>query len=800
MSTQKNEFDKAANAEKGFDIKKLVARVINNWLIFLISLVFFGAIAFVYIRYGTPSYKINSLILIDESSSGGNAGDQILKSSSVDFSSLFDLSSNAYNEVEILQSRILITNTVKALDLNVTTYASGKLFYNELYDEAPFKIKLVSKVDTIEERNLLVDINKNVIHLKCHKDNIDTTFKFGQVVRLPQYDVILTPVPGKPVDPRGYKVNIKSVDQEVDELMAALTVELTDTKSTMLSLTFKYPNPKKGEVILQKLMDLYLLSGLEKKTQIADSTLAFIDGQLSKVSVQLSSIEGEFAKFQQQNKLASVDEQGKVLVDNVSIYYNRLSDIQVQISILNDVEKYISDSKNPRIIPSSFSVPDPVFATAIGKYNDLLVSRDQLALSYKNTNPVVKATDDDIENVRQSLVKSFDAYRQSLLVSVKDLKAKNESLNDQVAAVPQKERVFLDYTREQNLAQDVDLYLLQKREETELSKKSTVNSSSIADPAKADYLPYIPKTPLIVLLGLFLGLLIPAGYLYTIDLLNIKILNKNDIETNSHVAILGEIGNNSEGQSLIVNSESRSVLSEQFRALRTNLQFVVTPGKCNVLLITSSMSGEGKSFISINLASVLALSGKKVVLMELDLRKPKMSVNLGMDNSYGFTSYIVSEDMDINSIVKPTFFSENCFIISSGLIPPNPAELLLSDKVETMIAELKKQFDYIIIDTAPIGLVSDAQIIEKYADLNLYVVRQEYTYKSQLNIINDLTTDGKFKRSYLVVNDIKAKKGGYYGYGYGYGHGYGYGYGYGYGADVEKTGLWSKIKKGFGNK
>jgi uncharacterized protein involved in exopolysaccharide biosynthesis len=432
------DFDKTPNSEDGFDLKKVVGKLFSYWYLFLIGFIVFIFLGIFYLRYATPSYKINSQITIQESGSS-NAGDQVLKSSSVDFSSLFDLSSNAYNELSILKSRLLMQKTVRALNLNITVFAKGRLKAVELFDDAPFTVRLVNKVDSIDERNYDIDITGDKIHLKNRKDDISKTFKFGDVVTLPQYALVFEKKDGREIDSYGYKLNVQSEDEKIDDLSQALNVDLTDKKSTTLALTFEYSNPKKGEAILQKLMDLYLQLNLQNKTQIADSTLKFIDQQLGKVDQELSKIEKEFTQFKQDNKIANVDEQGKDLIDNVSTYYNKLSDAQVQISIVNDVEKFISDPKNKRLIPSSFAVPDPVFADAIGKYNDLLIERDKMELSYKNTNPVIQSVDAQIENVRTGLIKSFESYKQSLNTTLKAVKSRNSDLQAQVSSVPQKD-------------------------------------------------------------------------------------------------------------------------------------------------------------------------------------------------------------------------------------------------------------------------------------------------------------------------------------------------------------------------
>jgi tyrosine-protein kinase Etk/Wzc len=785
MEFQTQESGSASAKEESFAIKDFVSKVLNHWYWFLIGVIVCGSLAVLYTQLATPAYKINSEVTVQDQTN--MPGSKAMGSSEMmDFSDLLGMPNNAYNEMDILKSKNLMTNTVRALHLNVTTFRKENLKWVETYDEAPFEVVVVPKKDSIAFRKFTVDIVNNTIHLKSVKsmlhlspdydEAVDQTAKFGQVIKCYQYDLIVNRKPGM-IDANGYKLTIQSVDSKVEELSKVFNVDLTDKKSTTLALSFEYRNPRKGEAILQKLMNLYLEYNLQNKKQIADSTLSFIDSRLAIVSHELTGVESKFTQFKQQNNIMDVDEQSKALVSNVSDYYNKLNEQQVQLSVLDDIAKQVNNPANKRIIPSSLAVQDPVFAAAIGGYNQLLVERGQLSLSYKDTNPVIQNLDGEIEMARQSLLKSFNTYRNTLQVGINALKTQSSSLNEEVKGAPKKERGFLDYAREQNLKEQLYLYLLQKREETAISRTSTLSTATIIDPAKSDYEPYKPNKVVIILAGIALGVFMPWLFIYLRELFNVRILSKEDITKRTKVTILGEIGSAPDNQVLVVEQNSRTFLAEQFRALRTNLQFVLSNDQPNVIMIASSMSGEGKSFITLNLANVLALSGKRVVMIELDLRKPRLSANIGMDHNFGFTNYVISSSLQAFDIIKPTQ-SENVYIIPSGPEPPNPAELLLNERLGILLNELKNSFDYIIVDTAPIGLVSDAQLIEKYTDISLYITRQGYTYKAQIDILNDLVVNKKFRKAYLVINDINQRKAGYYGYGHTYG--------YGYGEDAEK--------------
>ncbi|HEY2727188.1 MAG TPA: polysaccharide biosynthesis tyrosine autokinase, partial [Parafilimonas sp.] len=344
-----------------------------------------------------------------------------------------------------------------------------------------------------------------------------------------------------------------------------------------------------------------------------------------------------------------------------------------------------------------------------------------------------------------------------------------------------------DLSRQQDIKQQLYIFLLQKKEETAITKASNIPSASVIQTPKSDFKPYFPKKILLFPLGFLLGLIIPAIYITAKFFLNTKVLSRGDIEQVTDVPTIAEISHSNKPDSMmLINNDARSVIAEQFRAFRTNLQFLGIQRKCPVYLVTSSMSGEGKSFIATNLAQVSALSGKRVLLMEMDLRKPKISAALGMENKMGFTNYIILENIRLKDIIRPVATAENVYLLSSGLIPPNPAELLLNPKMKDMFEELRESFDLIIIDSPPVGLVTDTQILAQYSDVNLYVVRLGYTFKNQLELLNDMVNEANsnFKNLYLIANDIKA--GASYKYGYGYSYGYGYGYGYGNGSKKEK--------------
>lgn len=755
------------------DVKKIVGKIILNWHLFFISIFICLAGAFIYLYRTLPDWNITSKIIVKDSKNnpqGGMGG-----SISGDLGSLFNAKSSADNEIQILKSRTLAMNTVRALQLNVRTYQINGLKKIEIFEQNPFKVILTNTTDTLEAREFDIEVlNSKEYVIKNAVEEVEKRAQFGKPLKLSQYTLNIFRLPVSNTA-RSFKIAIESPDITTDGFMLDFKAALSDKQATTIDLGYSYPNPAKGEAVLNTLMRLYLASNIEIEKQTADSTMAFIDSRIALVSSELNNIEKQFEQYKTRNNLANIGEQSKAMVSSAADYYDKLAQQETQLNIISEIEKSLKKPDNRNFIPSSLiNSTDQSFGLAINTYNDLLRSRDKASLSYTNDNPIIQNLDEQIENSRLNLLRNFSTYRRSLELGKNELQKQNSGFIGQLKQLPGKERNYLDFARQQNLKQELYLYLLQKREETAISRNSTISSSRIVDMAKSEYKPYKPKKSIIYLIGLICGVVIPTVYLLIKDLLNIRISSKSDITSVTPVGIVGEIGHNSDKQSLVAGINSRSVISEQFRSLRTNLQFVLGGAKSNVILFTSSMSGEGKSFLSLNLGSALALTGKKVVFMEMDLRKPKLSESVGLTVDNGFTNYAISEDENYNfqKLLKPLSFNKNCFLISSGPIPPNPAELLENGKFEQLINYLRNEFDYVIIDCAPVGLVTDALMLEKQANLTLYVTRHGYTYKSQLDIVNDLIQNKKLKNLYLIVNDIKTETAGYSSYrqAYGYGH------------------------------
>jgi tyrosine-protein kinase Etk/Wzc len=749
------------------EVRQLIAVIANYWYLFAGGVAVSMITAFMIIQYVPKQWSVVGKIIIEDDK---NSPSKLLTSGvNSDLSSLFDIKSNSYNEVRVLESRNLLRRVITDMNINVHVFDKNGLVSTELYDDAPFKVILHQKGDLVRSDNYKLTILNNQDYRLVGND-IDRRGSFGVATKLADYAITLIKTPR--FNPAGnYKIAIRSTKRAENELAAKFTASLSDKQSTVIGLQLNFGNPKRGELILQRFMELYLKNNLSNKVRIADSTIKFIDSRLSVVSAELGKVEKNLETYKVNNKISDINAQSKALVQGASDYQQKLNETEVQLAVVNDLYKYVSDGKSAQVVPSSLITKDMSFGSAINAYNEMLLRKEQYKLNLQETSSIVKNLDQQIETARAMLLTSLKSYRHSLNISEAAIVRQNAAIDNKIADAPVKERVYLDYSRQQSLKQDLYLFLLQKREETAISQKATISNCRILDNAESDEDPFSPKKSFIYSIASLIGLFLPAAGLGLKQMLNNRISKKDDIEKHTTVAVLGQISKNTHKQKMLIYNEARTVISEEIRALRTNLKYVTDGGRSNVIMFTSSMSGEGKSFISLNLGNSIAMSGKKVVLLELDLRKPKLLKYLGTHADYGFTDYVISPDKAaIDDFIHPSTLNENFFFISSGTLPPNPAEILMSGKLKELIEQLRVKFDYVIIDTAPVGQVSDALIIEEFADITCYVMRQNYTFKSQLNIVNDLQKYQKVKQLYLVVNDIEINTNSMTGYGYGYGN------------------------------
>ncbi|MBC8033011.1 MAG: polysaccharide biosynthesis tyrosine autokinase, partial [Chitinophagaceae bacterium] len=476
--------------------------------------------------------------------------------------------------------------------------------------------------------------------------------------------------------------------------------------------------------------------------------------------------------YKRENELTNVTSNADQYVAQAGEYSKQLSELGIQIQVLESIEDYINKQPGKfELVPSTLSIQDPTLVQLITRFNELQLERERMLRTTLPNNPLVQDLNEQLASLQLNILENLHNIKNGLVITQKSLQSSSGRFRSQIQKVPSIERDLLEINRQQGTKGNLYLYLLQKREESALALEITVSNSRLLDPATAEDIPVSPKRTLVYLLALIIGLGLPFSGIYVKDALNNKIQSKRDIHRGTSTPILGEISHNSSGKSLIVTEESGTSIAELFRLIRSNLHFATAGKENKVVLITSSTSGEGKTFFSINLAASLTLIGKKVALLELDLRMPSMSKQLGITPGIGISDYLVATDkVAIEDVIRPHATVPGLFIASSGSLPPNPAELMMSHNLAHLISELKISFDYIIIDTAPVGKVADAFSLSSLIDSTIYVVRYNYTEKSQLDLIEDIYTNKKLAHPMIVLNDAKEETTHAYGYGYNYGY------------------------------
>ena len=765
--------------DSGLNIKFIIFKLLSNWYWFALTFVVMLSLAFFYLTYATKQYRISAKLLINDTKSSSTESESDILSNF----GLFSTQSNVNNEVQILKSKTLLYNVIKDLQLNVIYFGAGDIKKTDVYKLSPFNIKLLSISDRLAHGQIIeyqLETKNGKVYLKGNDTNIPINFNDTVNTKYVSFIITRTNIPFKEgVD---YGMDIMSYNDAYAQLLPLFTIVVTNEDVTTIDLSVTSDVQARGEDMLNKLIEVYIKSNVDENNRIADSTIVFIDSRLVGVQRELNNVEQQIEAFKTSSNITDITAQSQLLINTNADLQKQLSENSVQLQVTDMLTNYLADENNKRIMPTTVSIADPAFVTSLDKYNSLVLQRETILQSTTPDNPVIKSIDQQLAILRSDLLKILNSYKGSLSLKEKELESKNNQVNGYIKKVPAQQKLYLEYSRQQDIKQQLYLYLLQKREETAISRFNNVAPVRILDKATSDALPFSPNKMVTLTSAVLLAFFIPVGVIFGKRYFNNKILSEEDVAKVTKAPVVAHIGQKRQTEQIVVKPQSRSIIAEQFRGLRSNLQFMLGD-KGKVIMITSSMSNEGKSFISLNLSSVLAISNKRVLLLELDLRKPKISKYLDIENTVGFSNYIISSDLTLKDVIKPSGINDNWWILNSGTIPPNPAELLMNKRMQDFMEEARQQFDFIIIDTPPIGLVSDAQTLAGYADVTLFIVRQKYTLKYQAHMVEDMRITRKIKNIGIVLNDVKREKAYGYGYTYRYGYNYGYNYGYTYGKE-----------------
>jgi tyrosine-protein kinase Etk/Wzc len=607
---------------------------------------------------------------------------------------------------------------------------------------------------------------------------------FGQPFNIPEGSFMLfrKPIAFSNFNTSDFIITYASPEQRAGELLKGLVAVPSGTSNNIMRLTYETENPRLGLDVLNQWMLEYQKLGLEENKQSAENTLSFINEQLNEVNDELAKVEGNLQRSREKNMVINVEAQSQKVFDAINDLDKEIVQQSVQLELVENLIRYITDESQPyRQVGSLLGLQEPSLAAQINEFNRLQVERETMLKTTTRANPMIQNMETTISRLRQDIRQNLNNIRQGLRLTVGNLTARNQLVGKEISRLPAKEKEMLDIARRQKILEQVYSFLMEKKVETSISSASTLSNVKVLESAQASNIPIRPNKKASYITAFLLGFGIPVFIVFLLEYLNDKVKGRQDVMRNTSAPIIGELGHSQDEGTLVVSPTSRKFIAEQFRIIRTNLKyFLPNPDKA-VILVTSSTSGEGKSFISTNMGAVVALSGKRTVILEFDIRKPRILSGLGMHKREGITNHVIGR-VEYEELSVPVPGIENLFVIACGPIPPNPSELLLDPRLDAFIQRVREDYDVVIMDTAPVGLVGDAVVLGKHADASLYVVRHNYTFKKQLQLLDDIYTNRRLPRMSLVLNDIQAKTGGYGGY-YGYG-GYGYGaYGSSYGSN-----------------
>jgi len=755
------------------------------FLPWIMAFVLFSLIvAYIKIRYTPETYNVASTILIkDESPYGSNAGK---------FDDIF-LSPEGkviQDEMQVIRSRSMAKRVVKSLGLEVQYFNEGKIRSTEMREsESPFNLKIISLKDSNSSFSMgVVILSDNKFSLAENGAPIHFDQPFETAAG--KFSLARTVVSTSLFSSNRFFASYTPAESRAGDLVGSLSATQSGESNNILKLVFETQNSRLGVDIVNQWMKEYQQAGLEDKKQTAVNALRFINEQLDTVKYDLTGVERNLLGYREKNRVISPEQQTSQIFNVIADLDKDINTQGVRIQVLDNLINYINDTRNPyRQVASNLGLTEPSLLAQIQEFNSLQLQRETLLRTTTRANPMLVDIETGIEKLRIGILQSMKNIKSAEQLAMDNLLQKSKMAGSEVSRIPAKEKQLLDITRRQKILEELYSFLLQKKLETSISSASTISNVKVIEPAMPTGVLVKPNKSSIYSIALFLGLLIPGLIILLAEYLNDKVKSRDDIERSTSSPILGEVGHSEDKASLVVSRVSRKFIAEQFRIIRTNLQYLLPKQEKAVILVTSSSSGEGKSFISTNVGAVMSLAGKRTAIIEFDIRKPKIMSSLNLPKKTGITNYIIGKS-SLDDLPVPVPGYENLFVIPCGPIPPNPSELLLDSRLDEMMTRLKQDFDVLIIDTAPVGLVSDTIMLGKYADVSLYVVRHNYTFKKQLKLLNEIYTNKRLPKLSVVINDIKAQGayGRYYGYG-GYGYtGYGYGYGGEYFDDAKKSG------------
>jgi capsular exopolysaccharide synthesis family protein len=778
--------------------REIIFKYLSFWKLFVFFIVLSFIVAFLYLRYSIPLYEGNITVLIKNIQKGGTG---ISETSAFNDLSILNEFNAIENEKAIFSSRDLMRKVVLNLGLQNEYYSLGSVtgfMKRELYKESQLKIEMLGEdsLKYLHSDNLILNVlNKKQFQVEDNEGNVKYRADFGKVVKANKqisYRFSVNKLDATSLIGRKFEINILPVESAISKYLGRLKVEQIGNSSAILKISLQYQSKEKAIDILNLLFSNYNQDAVEDKNYVAKNTSDFITDRVQLISEELGDVEKQSQKYKENNKFVQLEDETKSDIASSSSIRNEIIDAETQLQLSKMMLDHLRANNQPDdLIPVNLGLSDNSIDRIITTHNELVLDRYEELKTSTNKAPKVINLSTKISELKENIQESIRNIISSKNRILKELNSEEVRIESELSKMPKFEKEFRSIERQQQIKESLYLYLLQKREEAQIALAVGSGNAKLVDKAFSSGAIVSPKKSLVYSVSLIISIIITIIIIYLNDLFHDKVYSKSDIEK-FNLPYLGNIPLGEKNKNIVISKGSKTAISESFRTTRTNVDFMLgnlVADRGKFIFITSTVAKEGKSFTSVNFALSLALTGKKVLLLGMDLRAPKLEQYIDKEKSKGITNFIINIDSTVDDFIYQTELNENLYLFPSGDIPPNPSELLLSDRVKELFEIVSKEYEYIIVDTAPVGIVTDTLLISHYADVNIYVVRANQLPRKMLNIASDLYQDKRLPNLGILLNGTFGSKG--YGYGYGYNYGYGYGYGY-YQDDIKEP--WWKFK------